>query len=152
MSQSYPGKCQLTLTLGPRFPHQISIWALDLDRLSRVDLMWGRQPWWWTALWALITGGRPTSPNFTCRAGQKDWSRAGHCAMIKGCSSCSPLCDPAKCESFTNGGGLSVFCAVSWRFLPTFRSNVLPPSSWWLNMIQVGAEVIGRKHYSIIGI
>jgi len=90
MPQSYTGKCQLTLTLGPRFPHQISIWALGLDRLSRVDLMWGRQPWWWTAHWALITRGRLTSPNFACRAGQKDWSRAGHCSMIRGCSSCSP--------------------------------------------------------------
>ena len=149
MPQSYPGKCQLTLTLGPRFPHQISIWALDLDRLSRVDLMWGRQPWWWRAHGALITGGRPTSPNFTCRAGQKDWTRAGHCAMIKVCSSCSP---PVILPNVNPLQMMVVFRAVSSRFLPTFRSNVLPPSSWWLNMVQVDAEVIGRKHYSIIGI
>jgi hypothetical protein len=34
----YAGKCQLTVTCGSRSPHQISIWAVELDGLSRDDL------------------------------------------------------------------------------------------------------------------
>jgi hypothetical protein len=40
---------------------------------------------------------------------------------------------------------LVCFCAMGWLSFLTFQRTILPPSSGWVNLVQVDAEVVGKK-------